>query len=289
MEYYPILFAPIHKQLIWGTESWDISCRPGEMSIIENGVHKGLTFAQYIEQDKSSVLGTRLALCEKFPLLIKIIEANQALSVQVHPTDEYAMQTGQHDSGKSELWYIMTPPTDGHLIVGLKPGVTKQMLRNACENGTVEDCLNRLRVKEGDIVNIPAGLIHALTPGVKVAEIQQNSDLTYRLYDYNRVDAQGQPRPLHIEDALAVTNFGAEKRIHHFAVEKYILKDTVTETQSPDVFSIFTCVKGSAAIKSHHHETILPTGRSAFIPAQMGEYVISGQATLLKSFVPGVF
>lgn len=224
IKYYPIKFKPIYKEMIWGGtrlatmfgrqlpsdkvgETWDISCRPGEMGIIENGPHAGLTFEDYIAQDKTGVLGIHLSTCERFPLLVKIIDANDALSIQVHPGDDYAQQQDLTDTGKNEMWYILNPPDDGYLIIGLKPGVTREKLADAYNNGTVEDCLDRLYVKTGDIVNIPSGLVHALTPGVIVAEVQQNSDVTYRLYDYNRIGLDGKPRTLHVEDALAVSDF----------------------------------------------------------------------------------
>ena len=311
---YPLLLTPIYKEMLWGGnrlnkifnrnspyektgESWDVSCRPNEMCIIENGIAAGTTFEEYIAQDKTGVLGTRPAKEKRFPLLVKLIDANDVLSVQVHPDDNYARRdrgtvllsmqdrnkpfsdedrrtvplSRDADTGKTEMWYILTPPTDGHLIIGLKPGVTQADLRTAFEKGKVEDCLYRLPVAAGDIVNIPAGLVHALTPGAMVAEVQQNSDITYRLYDYNRKGLDGNLRQLHVEDALAVADF--QSKIpkatvpglsiknggciqtyaianQYFAVIKYELAGSLEETSDPAAFCIFTCMEGEAEILS---------------------------------------
>ena len=306
MTHYPLQLTPIYKEMLWGGnrlstvynrdlpykktgESWDISCRPGEMGIIENGPATGLTLQEYIARDRAGTLGTRLAGQERFPLLIKLIDANDVLSVQVHPDDVYAGAAAGKmagpigtatcitggwnaaDTGKTEMWYILIPPACGHLIIGLKPGITRDTLRQAYKDGMVEACLNPLPVTTGDIVNIPAGLVHALTPGAMVAEVQQNSDITYRLYDYNRLGLDGKPRQLHIDDALAVTDF--EGKIPkatvpgldikkgdctltyaianpYFAIIKYNLKEPLAETSNTAAFSIFTCVKGEAEIIS---------------------------------------
>jgi len=256
-------------------ESWDISCRPGEMGIIENGPAAGQTFAEYIAHDKTGVLGSRLAELERFPLLVKLIDANDKLSVQVHPSDEHEKTTtGQwhpSDTGKTEMWYILSPPTCGNLVIGLKQGITPAALRAAYENGTVESCLNRLPVAAGDIVNIPAGLVHALTPGAMVAEVQQNSDITYRLYDYNRVGLDGKPRQLHTKEAVAVADFDGKIpkttvpglaidkgdctqtyaiANKYFAITKYDLHGSFSEISDPAAFSIFTCVEGEVEIIS---------------------------------------
>ena len=370
--FYPLKFVPIYKEMLWGGnrlnkyfnrnspyektgESWDVSCRPGEMGVIENGPAAGQDLVDYIAQDWIGVLGTRLKSVERFPLLVKLIDANDNLSVQVHPGDDYAQQFHNNfdalralyqscseigaaakgrdgsggqwqptDTGKTEMWYILTPPTDGELIIGLKPGVTPDGLRLAFESGDMEPCLNRLPVSAGDIVNIPAGLVHALTPGAMVAEVQQNSDITYRMYDYNRVGPDGKPRALHLDEALAVADF--EGRIPravtsglavkkgdctltytianpYFAVIKYELNCVFEEDSDPAAFSIFTCVEGEAEIIAPGASgeaaqpgddamvVDLPTGSSVFIPAGLGGYAIrskGGRAVLLKSFVPDV-
>ncbi|MCL1787811.1 MAG: class I mannose-6-phosphate isomerase [Defluviitaleaceae bacterium] len=325
---YPVVFTPIYKEMIWGGarlanlfnrtlpgekvgESWDISCRPGEMGVVANGDYAGETFETYIAKDRVGILGTRLANLERFPLLVKIIDANDALSIQVHPDDVLAQQAGSADSGKSEMWYVLNPPHDGRLIIGLKPGVTREKLATAYKNGTVEDCLNYMTVKTGDMINIPAGLVHALTPGIVVAEVQQNSDITYRLYDYNRMGLDGKPRDLHVKEALAVSDF--DERIPkeavvglpveigentltyaicnpNFAIIKYDIALPLTEASNPAAFSIFTCVDGRAVIKTDTMAVEIPKGGSVFIPASVGMYTIAPagdeNTVLLKSFVP---
>ncbi|MDR1663714.1 MAG: class I mannose-6-phosphate isomerase [Clostridiales bacterium] len=322
---YPLLFKPVYKEMIWGGsklrdhygreipsghtgESWDITCRREEMGVIENGADAGMTFADWIGREKSEALGTRCTTsAENFPLLIKIIDAQDNLSVQVHPDDGYEYGV----AGKNELWYIMEPPKDGELIVGLKDGVTREAFERAINSGEAEALLYRLPVKSGDIVNIPAGLVHALTKGTVVAEIQQNSNITYRMFDYNRVGADGKPRELHIARALAVTDFarriprktaeglGIKKdgaRLsyvaanRHFAVVKYQLDSSSVENADPSAFCVFTCVKGEASVISNGGsiKTEIPLSRSVLIPAHLGKYELRGNGVLVKSFVPDI-
>lgn len=266
--------------MIWGNESWQITCRPQEMSIVENGEFAGRELASFYNASS------------RFPLLVKIITARDALSVQVHPTDAYAQAKGGSchslDTGKSELWYILEPPTDGHLIIGLKPGVTREILAGAYEENTVEDCLARMKVSRGDIVNIPAGLIHALTPGTVVAEIQQNSDITYRLYDFGRLGADGKPRELHVDDALNAIDYdnARGKKIEHFTTEKIKISSPVNAESNPKSFSIYTCVEGGVIFEGEGFATPLPYPRSAFVTATLGAFTIrptNKSATLIKS------
>jgi mannose-6-phosphate isomerase len=326
---YPVLFKPIYKKMLWGGtrmhslygrelpyedtgESWDISCRPNEMGVIENGADAGMAFADYIARDPKAVLGTRLA--EKggaFPLLVKIIDANAHLSTQVHPDDAYAKSLGGTDTGKSEMWYIMVPPEDGRLIIGIQPGTTPEDLLQAHESNTMEDFLHYLHVEAGDIVDLPAGLVHAITKGVIVAEVQQNSDITYRLYDYNRPGWDGKPRPLQIKESLETIDFsgriplttvggvgekiGANEIVRaisnqYYAIVKYILREPLREASDPEAFCVFTCVAGNARFVTPRMSVGVPLSRSVYIPAGLGEFEIqplNGEpCVLLKSFVP---
>ena len=314
---YPLLFYPIYKEMIWGGnrmaerfgrilpsdhtgESWDISCRPNEMGVVENGPLAGLAFDKVISQNPNAFLGNRVYSSYKkkgFPLLVKIIDANDDLSVQVHPDDVYAIHHG-FENGKSEMWYVMEAPPGQSLIIGLTDDATPKRLRE-----DPMSCLYKLPVKKGDIINIPAGLVHAITKGVMIAEIQQNSDITYRLYDYNRIDLNGKPRELHLKDGLTVADFDnrypqdtitgvtlvqENTRITravvnpYFAVIKYEIDGEFSETSDPETFATFTCVEGSCTISGVE----LNCSRSAFIPAGLGTYDIKGKAVLLKSFVP---
>ncbi|MCL2357984.1 MAG: class I mannose-6-phosphate isomerase [Defluviitaleaceae bacterium] len=299
---YPLIFKPIIKEMIWGNESWEISCRPSEMSVVENGEFAGRNLSDFSEYPQAPASNSphfenRHDAAGRFPLLVKIITARDALSVQVHPDDAYARAKGGSDTGKSELWYILEPPTDGYLIIGLKPGVTREILARAYEENTVESCLARMKVSRGDIVNIPAGLIHALTPGTVVAEIQQNSDITYRLYDFGRLGADGKPRELHVQDALNTINYDAktetkiETKIEteHFSVETLNISGVMQTIAHPGKFSIYTCVAGNITFESFEGATFsvpLPYPRSAFIPAGSGEFKISGDGAIVLKTEP---
>lgn len=283
---YPIKFKPIIKNMIWGSESWDITCRTNEMSVIENGEYSGMTFADFIAKDPNAVLGT--CIRGDFPLLVKIIHANDALSVQVHPDDEYARLQNEADMGKSELWYVLNPPTDGQLIVGLKKGVTREKLANAYNNGVIEECLNRVNVFKGDIISIPTGLIHALTPGTSVVEIHQNSDITYRLYDFDRLGADGQPRALHVDNALDVINYSDDnKPITHCTAKIKTISTEIFAKSNPKAFTIYTCIDKDAIFETNFCTLTIEKTRSVFIPAMLGDYTIrpkNGEnVTLLKS------
>ena len=283
MPLYPLLFHPIHKKMIWGSESWDISCRhnPGEMGIIENGPLAGTAFDEAISADPLALLGTRAYEIYKkrgFPLLVKIIAANDDLSVQVHPDDDYAAAHG-FESGKSEMWYIIEAPEGQSLIIGLKDDATPEKLRN-----DPLSCLKRLPIKKGDIINIPAGLVHAITNGVVLAEVQQNSDVTFRLYDYGRLGPDGKPRELHQDHGIAAADFQpvrSSDRLDQFNVAKQEVAGSLTESSDPKSFTIYTCVEGSCTI----NEVPLTNKRSVFIPATLGPYTITGTAILLKSSV----
>ena len=273
---YPLLFEPIRKEMVWGYESWDISCRPGEMSIVENGPLAGKTFGEIIRQNPQAYIGTKV---KEFPLLIKIIVANDDLSIQVHPDDEYAASFG-FESGKSEMWYVLETP--GKLIIGLKDDTTPEKLM-----ADPMSCLNELAVKPGDMIDIRAGLVHAIVGGTAVAEIQQNSDVTFRLYDYGRKGFDGKPRELHIEHAIAVADFAGRipKSVCEsvatpfFSVTRLEVNGDVSESTRPETFTIYTNVEGSCMVDS----TALTYRRSVFLPAGLGSHIIKGKAVLLKT------
>ena len=309
--YYPVIFEPIYKQLIWGGErlrelfgrtlpfdsvgeSWDISCRPGNVGIVRNGKLKGMSFAQLIEKDPEGFLGK--VHCEKqdFPLLIKLIDANADLSVQVHPPGE-----------KNEVWYIIHADEGAKLNAGLIEGTSKEDFVAAIGSKEVERYLNFVPVKAGDVINIPTGTVHAICSGLVLAEIQQNSDTTYRVYDYGRVDALGNLRQLHIEESIESINFDASCKLiegetrkiqgstviffcktEHYALYEYIIEASYVEHSDPDKFFVFTCIGGSCEIISSVATTEVTAGDSVFIPAGMGKYEIRGSCRLLKSFAP---
>ncbi|MCL2151673.1 MAG: mannose-6-phosphate isomerase [Oscillospiraceae bacterium] len=309
--YYPIMFKPIYKHRIWGGESlkelfgrelpfkkvgesWDISCRPDEMGIVKNGELRGTAFEQLTAADPEGYLGKALCAEKEFPLLIKLIDANDDLSVQVHPPGV-----------KSEVWYIIKAQDGARLNAGLVPGTTKEDFAAAMGSREIEKYLNFIPVKPGDVMDIPAGTVHAIGAGLVIAEIQQNSDTTYRVYDYGRVDDSGKPRQLHIDEALASINFSASCGLQqgqetvvpggktvlycmtkHYALYEYFVETYIRENSDPDKFFVFTCVDGSCEIRADGHNVVVAAGDSVFIPAALGEYEIFGTCRLLKSFVP---
>jgi len=222
---YPLKFKPILKEKIWGGdklkskskvdfsqkrigESWEISGINGDISIVQNGVLAGQTLSQLISEFKTELVGK--AVFEKFngefPILIKFIEAQDNLSVQLHPSDTLAKK--RHNSfGKTEMWYITEAEPNAELIVGFKEPITVDRYKESLSKGELEDVLNKIKVEEGEVFFIKPGLVHAIGAGVTLAEIQQTSDVTYRLYDWLRVDKEGHSRELHTELALEAIDF----------------------------------------------------------------------------------
>lgn len=226
-ELYPLFFKPVLKNYIWGgrnltefgrvlpagekvAESWEIAAHADGMSTVENGVYAGLTLQALTDRLGADLVGTRSdwALSRgKFPLLVKLLDANHSLSVQVHPDDAYARKYAENELGKTEMWVVLKAAPKAAIIYGLAKHTTPDQLRTAIQAGKLEAHLNRLPVKAGDHVCVPAGTLHAILDGAVIAEIQQSSNLTYRVYDWNRMGSEGRPRPLHVEDALQVINF----------------------------------------------------------------------------------
>ncbi len=214
-----VKLKPAVKDYIWGgnyfqkfnkgiglsrvSECWELSTRDGDSSIIASGVNQGKALAEVITKED---IGPVMDRFPYFPLLTKLIDAKENLSVQVHPSDEYALKK-ENSFGKSEMWRIISADECSGLYVGLNKDYTKADIEKALKEGTILDCLNFFKVKPGDVYLINPGTIHAIGKGVRLIEIQQNSNLTYRLYDYNRVDQNGNPRQLHIEKALDVIDF----------------------------------------------------------------------------------
>jgi len=276
------------------------------MGVIKNGVLKGTSLIDYINTDKIKILGAHAS--GDFPLLVKLIDADDFLSVQVHPGDGYARRAGDGPCGKNEIWYILESPPGGYLVIGLKDGVKRAALEHALATGSgAEELLNKLYVQQGDVIDIPAGLIHAVGKGIILAEIQQNSDLTYRVYDYNRTGLNGKPRELHIKKALDVIDF--DNKIPrckvmanpvaidgctvtryisnpYFCVDKYDIPVSYNDKTDPGAFHIYTCVGGAATIATNGFTINAVCGDSVFMPAAFGAYTVYGPCALLKCSVP---
>ncbi|MGJ8685286.1 MAG: type I phosphomannose isomerase catalytic subunit [Nonlabens sp.] len=225
MQLYPLSFKPILKDKLWGGEelnklknvtpavpqlgeSWEISVVENDISVVENGPYSGQDLNQLIHLFPKELLGNKVIenFGEQFPLLIKYINAAKDLSIQVHPDDSVALK--KHNSfGKTEMWYIMDAVPDSRLILGFKNDCTQDAFAEAISQNTVLDLLNEIQVKTGDAFFIKPGLIHAIGAGITLAEIQQSSDITYRVYDFDRKDDQGNTRELHIKDSIEVSNY----------------------------------------------------------------------------------
>jgi len=310
---YPIRFENIYYKKIWGGrdlesfrknlpdgdigESWDIACHSNGTGIVANGEFKGKSFSELIEENGKALLGKGYN-GEMFPLLVKLINSKDKLSVQVHPNDEYAKKY-ENSFGKTEAWYVVDAKPGSFLIVGTKD-CDKETFKKAIEEGRTEDYLNKIEVKKGDSFLINSGLVHAICEGVIIAEIQQNSDITYRIYDY------GRPREIHVKKSLEVIDFslkainssskalekfdGYDKGVlcksDYFTIEKYIVTKEVKEESDKDKFFIFTCVDGDGEIISGNgFKERIYKGDSILIPAALGGYTIKGNITLLKSYV----
>lgn len=227
---YPFRFEPFFQNYLWGgrnlatrlgkrlppdgvwAESWEIIDHPHHQSIIINGRFAGQSLGELIRREPARILGPGMQPGGRLPLLLKYLDCQQVLSVQVHPSDAYAQKMNPPDFGKTEAWYIVDSQPGAVLYAGLQSGVTPGDLLTALESGSVEECLHRIEPRAGDCIFVPAGTVHALGAGLLVAEIQQSSNTTFRLYDWNRRGPDGQPRPLHIKQALEVIDFDSGPR-----------------------------------------------------------------------------
>jgi mannose-6-phosphate isomerase len=274
------------------------------------GEFVGRTLAEVWPELPEEWTGTRLRGLARIPLLVKFIFPEEKLSVQVHPDDTYAEQheAAAGGSGKTEMWYVVTAREGAELRVGLRPDVTPDLFGHAIADGTVEDCLERVAVRAGDAIFVPAGTAHTICPGVVLCEIQQHSDITYRVFDYNRVAADGKPRPLHIRQALNVMRFGEQSgglcdpvRITHgavtetffaacqyFATERWEFRERVAAVTSPEHFDLLIFLDGQGRIEFDKGAEPYAPAEIWLLPAALGAYQLVPQspATLLRAYVP---
>lgn len=284
-------------------ESWELSNHPAGQSVVLNGPYSGKDFGTYLKEQPKEILGTNCEKFEEFPILIKFIDAKSALSIQVHPDDNYALEK-ESSYGKTEMWYVLSCEEDAFLYYGVNQHLTTQEFRNHIENNTLMDVLNKVKVKPGDVFFIEAGTIHAIGAGIVICEIQQNSNLTYRVYDYNRKDAQGQTRPLHIEQALEVCKLEPEQRIleekcvkegtneiKQLASCKYFTTTLCTVDESyeivmtPASFKSMIVLEGTGYLREGNESLTFKKGDSFFIPANTKNVRIEGNCKLIISEV----
>ncbi len=322
---YPIKFKSIYKEKIWGGEklrrffgkkdanspktgeSWDISSVEGNVSIVANGFLKGKTLSEILEIFQADLLGEKnyRKFGTNFPLLIKFIDASDDLSVQVHPNDELAAE--RHQSyGKTEMWYVVQADIEAQLISGFKPGIDREKYTKAVVSNDILSILNKETVREGDVFFIPAGRVHAICKGICLAEIQQTSDITYRIFDYNRLGDKGKERELHLELAVDAINFesnGLAKTVYSkisgqsaqiiscpYFTANIIEFDTIFEKNYArlDSFVIYLCTSGCFTIKFPGSEdTFIATGETVLLPAEMTDiiFISEKKCTVLEIYI----
>ena len=311
MNLYPLKFYSILKERLWGGtklgtllgkelesdligESWELSGVAGDVSIVANGSFKGTTLTDLINRFPEEILGKSVLerFGKEFPILIKFIDAQKDLSIQLHPNDELARK--RHNSfGKTEMWYIMDADKDAELIIGFKEDISKETYVKSLKNDTLTDLLNYENVKEGDAYFISAGKIHAIGAGVLIAEIQQTSDQTYRVYDYNRKDAQGNLRELHTElsiDAISYVKqddfkvgYGQEENVSnpmvncpYFKTNFISLnKNIQLDVSDQDSFTIYMCIDGEVTIENGFGSISIKKGETVLVPAITSHILLS--------------
>ncbi len=323
---YPMKLNPICKDYIWGgtrlkedfekkteldkvAESWELSCHKDGPGVIANGRFEGMTLPDYLEQHGRSVLGSNAARFENFPILIKLIDARDNLSVQVHPNNDYALRV-EGEYGKTEMWYIVDCEPGASLLYGFDHPIDKIEFAKRIQDNTLLEVTNRVPVKKGDVFFIEAGTLHAIGAGILIAEIQQNSNTTYRIYDYGRVGNDGKPRELHLEKALDVTSLcppsrnpgpmgtprseqGAEKTLlatcDYFTTDAVTIEEEANFTCDETSFQALLFLSGSATIRWTEDgvaETLsVKKGDTVFIPAGVGAYTVTGKTELLFTTV----
>lgn len=314
---YPLLFEPVLKDYVWGgrslaerfgrdlppgvtAESWEIAAHPNGMTRVSNGRYAGQTLGALQQKLGLRLIGSNNSWAqdrEKFPLLVKLLDARQPLSVQVHPDDDYALVNEGNELGKSEMWVILEADPDAAVILGVTPGTTPAAFRTGIETGRLIQYLHRIPVRAGDVVNVPAGSVHAILGGVVIAEIQQNSDTTYRVFDWGRDDPN---RPLHVEQSLAVINFDqvapgtavpaltgsgdgwerwAVSRSPYFTVERVRLGQGASYEGDADGRSleIWGLMSGRAAVTGGGQTVDLDAVVFTLLPAALGPFTVSAK------------
>jgi len=309
---YPMKLEAAYKDYLWGgtrlneefgkitdidpvAESWEVSCHPDGDSTITNGEFAGRSLWSVLSSN-TEMTGTKCVDKSQFPILVKFIDAKERLSLQVHPDNEYAFRE-ENQQGKNEMWYVVDCVPGAKLILGFKKEHSRDELRAMIENDTMQDFVQIIDINPGDCYCIPAGLLHAICEGVLIAELQQNSNVTYRVYDYGRLGADGQPRELHIKKALDVTNtalkpeksdYGVIKTANYvqekladwdyFNAWKIDLFSKIELNANDKSFHTLTCLAGTATLQYSDQQLNIKKGESIFIPAGFGVYLLEGNA-----------
>ena len=306
--------VPAVKDYIWGgtnlakywnkkfnsekiAETWELSLHPDGLSRAEGGDYGGKTLKELLDQWGDEAIGKSASLFPMFPMLIKLIDTNELLSIQVHPDDDYAHKHEQQ-FGKNEAWYVLDAKEGAGVYLGFKTTVTKDQVRKSIEDGTLLDLLQFYPAKPGDVFYIPAGTVHTLGPGLTIVEIQQNSNVTYRLFDYNRADKDGKPRELHIDKALDVAilepyNYEkpklADRAMRQLATDRYftvreVKNSSIFKRQIDDSFCAILFLEGSGEITDGLNKHQFQKGDTFFVPAKI-PFKIMGESRFLEVFV----
>ena len=311
---YPLFLSPAGKDYLWGgerlkdeygkkidlvplAETWECSAHPDGPSVVMNGEHSGKTLIEVIN-GHPEYLGTKCNPDDGFPILIKFIDAAKDLSVQVHPDDEYAKEH-EGDRGKTEMWYILDAKDGAELIYGFEHPVDEQILREAVKTGELSKHLHKVKVHKGDMFYIPAGTVHAIGSGILLAEIQESSNLTYRVYDYDRVGADGRKRELHFEKAVKVMSMnpageirqmsrvvryypGCSREIicrcQYFEAERIQCSGGFEFTVRPESYQVLLCIEGNGVLNARN----FAKGQCILLPAGLGRMQINGRCELVK-------
>ena len=312
------LKAPV-KDYIWGgtklrelfgkeggdrlAESWELSCHPDGECYIEGGEFDGMKLSDFVNEHPEAV-GAGFKSGDSFPVLVKLIDAKNDLSVQVHPNDEYAHKY-ENDNGKTEMWYVIDAAPGSELVYGFSEELSKDEFRKAIEDNTLMEKLRRVPVKQGDVFFIEPGTLHAIGKGILIAEIQQSSNVTYRVYDYGRLGADGKPRPLHIEKALEVTNtkpldperpvYGLEldgvvtqllADCQYFNVNRHRLIKELELYADKNSFAHVLMIGGSGGeLVADNYKLELTMGSSVFVPAGTGAFAIKGNCDVIVTTI----
>ncbi len=316
---YPMQFEPILKERIWGGEklhtllhkpitskitgeSWELSTVEGDVSVIANGELKGKSLSEIINESPNEVLGTAVyeRFDKQFPLLFKYLDAREDLSIQVHPNDKLAKE--RHNSfGKTEMWYVMQADTDARIIVGFKEDSSKEEYVENLNNKTLVSILDDVKAKQGDVFFLETGTVHAIGAGLVVAEIQQTSDITYRLYDFDRTDAQGNKRELHVDLALDAINYkktDTYKKYNkvdnesntivdcsYFTTNFIPLQGEVQVNKNGKTFTVYMCTEGDFEIETEGEKYSYKKGDTVLMPASVNKFILNGNASILEVYI----
>ena len=320
LELYPLIFEPILKDRIWGGkklktdlgkdnlptettgESWELSAVDGDVSVVRDGTYAGKPLTELLENYPQEVLGKKVhdQFGTQFPLLFKFLDARDDLSIQVHPNDELAKQ--RHNSfGKTEMWYVMQADKGSRIIVGFKEKSSPEEYLKHLEDKNLIDILNKKEVQTGDVFFLETGTIHAIGGGIVIAEIQQTSDITYRIYDWDRVDAHGKSRELHVEQALDAMNYNTTDTQKHYTKEPntsntmvdcpyfttnfFPLDGEAEVSKDGSSFTVYICTEGEYTVRSGSVSYSFKKGDTVLLPAALKQFTLNGKATLLEIYI----